>query len=118
MKRSNRIQLRQNAKQTARDDANALQALLAEDVSEIFMRGNVEGLDSLSPHERYRYDIAFVIWLHTAQEAFADFNAGLYPEDSLVSWKNSVPGFLSTKGGSRWWRERKYLSHAFSRIWL
>jgi hypothetical protein len=77
MRGNNKIQLRQNAKQTARDDVNALQSLLAEDVSELFMRGNTEGLAALTPHERYRYDIAYVVLLRTIEEAYLDFNAGL-----------------------------------------
>ena len=88
VKRNNKIQARQNAKETARDNGNALQAILAEDVSEIFMRGNNEGLDALSPHERYRYDIAYYIWLQTIEEAYADFRAGYYPEESLTPWAN------------------------------
>ena len=107
-RRNNKILLRQNAKQTARDDVNALQSLLAEDVSELFMRGNTEGLAALTPHERYRYDIGYVIWLHTIEEAYLDFNAGFYPEESMTPWKNSVSGFLTSPGGSVWWNERRY----------
>lgn len=108
VKRNNKIQARQNAKETARDNGNALQAILAEDVSEIFMRGNNEGLDALSPHERYRYDIAYYIWLQTIEEAYADFRAGYYPEESLTPWANSVKGFLGSNGGAAWWKERKF----------
>lgn len=111
MKRSNLIQARQNAKQSARDNGMALQALqaiLAADVSELFMRGNNEGLSALSPHERYRYDIAYFIWLQTIEAAYADFHAGYYPEESLTPWANSVQGFLSSSGGAEWWKERKF----------
>ena len=108
MKRNNVLQARQNAKETARDNGNALQAILAEDVSEIFMRGNNEGLVALTPHERYRYDIAYYIWLQTIEVAYADFRSGYYPEENLAPWANSVQGFLSSKGGSAWWLERQF----------
>jgi hypothetical protein len=108
MKRNNKIQERQNAKETARDNNNALQAILAEDVSEIFMRGNSEGLGALTAHERYRYDIAYYLWLQTIQEAYADFRAGYYPKESLTPWANSVQGFLSSNGGAAWWKERQF----------
>ena len=108
MRRNNVLQARQNAKETARDNGNALQAILAEDVSEIFMRGNNEGLAALTPHERYRYDIAYYIWLQTIEVAYADYRAGFYPQESLTPWANSVQGFLSSEGGSAWWKERKF----------
>lgn len=108
MRRNNGIQARQNAKETARDNSNALQAILAEDVSEIFMRGNNDGLGALSPHERYRYDIAYYVWLQTIEQAYADFHAGFYPEESLTPWANSVQGFLGSVGGAAWWNERKF----------
>ncbi len=49
MKRSNTLQARQNVKQCTRDNGIALQAILAADVSELFMRGNNEGLSTLPP---------------------------------------------------------------------
>ncbi len=102
LKRNNLIQRRQNAKQSARDNGNALQAILAEDVSEIFMRGNNEGLSALTPHERYRYDIAYYIGLQSIEAAYADFRSGLYPNESLTPWANSFQGFLSSTGGTAW----------------
>ena len=108
LRRNNLIQQRQNAKQCARDNGNALQAILADDVSEIFMRGNNEGVDALTPHERYRYDIAYFIWLQSIEVAYADFRAGLYPGEGLVPWTNSVQGFLSSTGGMAWWQERQF----------
>ena len=83
-------------------------AILAEDVSEIFMRGNNEGLSALTPHERYRYDIAYYIWLQSIEAAYADFRSGLYPNESLTPWANSVQGFLSSTGGTAWWKERQF----------
>ena len=59
VKRNNVIQRRQNAKQSSRDNGIALQAVLAADVSEIFLRGNTEGLTALTAHERYRYDVTY-----------------------------------------------------------
>ncbi|MGI9326351.1 MAG: hypothetical protein ACR2PZ_14105 [Pseudomonadales bacterium] len=108
LKRNNLIERRQNAKQSARDNGIALQAILAADVSEIFMRGNTEGLGALTDHERYRYDIAYYIWLQTIEAAYADFRKGLYPDESIAPWANSVQGFLSSTGGTAWWEERKF----------
>lgn len=108
VKRNNVIQRRQNAKQSARDNGNALQAVLAVDVSEIFLRGNTEGLAALTAHERYRYDVTYYIWLQTIEQAYADFRVGLYPDDSIAPWANSVQGFLSSTGGTAWWEERKF----------
>ena len=48
------------------------------------------------------------IWLQTIEQAYADFRVGLYPDDSIAPWANSVQGFLSTTGGTAWWEERKF----------
>ena len=108
MKRSNTLQRRENVKQSSRDNSNALKALLAEDVSEIFMRGNNEGVTALTPHERYRYDIAYYLWLQTIEFAHADHRAGYFIEENLNQMGISVQGFLSSPGGGVWWRERQY----------
>ena len=108
MRRSNTLQARQNVKQCTRENGIALQALLAADVSEIFMRGNNEGLGALTPHERYRFDLAYVVWLQSIEAAFADHHAGYYPKENLIQLENSVHGFLSSNGGKVWWNERKY----------
>jgi hypothetical protein len=114
MRRNNRLQLRAAAKQTAREDVTSLQSLLQEDVAELFLRGNEQGLSSLTPVERYRFDLAYVIWLHSIEQAYADFHAGTYPAENLVAYENSVPGFLSTPGGAEWWNQRKFwFSHQF-----
>ena len=91
---SNLIQQRQNAAQTATNNGTSLLAILAEDVSEIFMRGNNEGLGCLTQHERYRYDISYFTWLQTIEVAYADFHAGIYPEQSLVSWEMYLTDLL------------------------
>lgn len=114
LRRNNVIERRKNAKQSARDNGSALQAILAADVSELFLRGNTEGLTALTPHERYRYDVAYYIWLQTIEQAYADFRIGLYPDESITPWANSVQGFLSSFGGMAWWEERKFwFSHEF-----
>ena len=108
MRRNNRLQLRANANQAARDDVISLQTIIHEDVSELFLRGNEQGLASLTPHERYRFDLAYTVWLHPIQQAYADFHAGFYPAENLVPYENSLPGFLCTPGGAEWWDQRKF----------
>lgn len=108
MKRSNILQTRQNVKQCTRDNTNALQAIMAADVSEIFMRGNNEGLSALTSHERYRFDIAYFLWLSSIEAAYADYHAGYYPKGGLTQVENSVQGFLTSNGGAAWWNERKF----------
>ena len=114
MRQNTKILIRSNARQTASDTREALQSLLDKEVSELFLRGHNQGLSSLSLEERYRFDVAFCIWLQATEQAFADFREGAYPADHLVAYENSVPGFLSTPGGSAWWKERKvWFSHEF-----
>ena len=108
VKQNTRIIVRSNARGTYQQEGEALRALLDKEVSEIFLRGNNEGLSSLTPEERYRFDIAYILWLHAIEQAFADFRDGLYPADQLVPFENAIQGFLSTPGGSSWWSERKY----------
>ncbi|MGH0029290.1 MAG: hypothetical protein ACQGVC_05840 [Myxococcota bacterium] len=113
-RKNSKLLVRANARQTSSDNRQALSEILDGEVSELFLRGNNEGLDSLTPEERYRFDIAYCIWLQPLEQAYADYRAGLYPADHLVAYENSIPGFLSTPGGSQWWRERKvWFGHAF-----
>ena len=87
---------------------------LEKEVSELFYRGNLEGLDALDPRERYRFDIAYAISLQSGEQAFADARAGFFDPEHLLSWQNSIPGFLSTPGGRAWWRERRdWFTHDF-----
>ncbi len=106
------IQLRQNAKLMRRanarlaSDANSrtLVALLDEGVSELFIKG-LNSLESLSEVERYRFDNAFANWLYACEEAFIDQREGMFPTDQFVKYANAVPGYLTTPGGTQWWKE-------------
>ena len=113
-RRNSRFLARSNARQSIDGNREALSELLDKEVSELFYRGNLKGLDSLAPEERYRFDIAYVIWLQAGEQAFADSRAGFFDAEHLISWENSIPGFLSTPGGAEWWQERRvWFSHDF-----
>ena len=88
--------------------------MIDKEVSELFYRGNLQGLSALDPEERYRFGIAYAIWLQAAEQAFADARAGFFDPEHLLSWRNSIPGFLSTPGGREWWNDRKdWFTHDF-----
>lgn len=113
-RRNSRYLARSNARQSIDGNREALGELLDKEVSELFYRGNLKGLDALTPEERYRFDIAYAIWLQAAEQAFADSRAGFFDADHLISWENSIPGFLSTPGGVEWWKQRRvWFSHEF-----
>ena len=46
-------------------------------------------------------------WLAAVEQAFADYESGHFPEDSMVIFRNDIPGVLNSQGGLRWWRERR-----------
>jgi hypothetical protein len=107
MRLNTKILIRTNARQATSDSRQALQSILDKEVSEIFLRGNNQGLGSLTIEERYRFDIAMCIWLQSIEQAFADHGEGFYPAEHLVPYQNAVPGFLSSLGGKEWWAERQ-----------
>jgi hypothetical protein len=106
LRRNTKLQLRSNSRQAYIQNGDALQALLDPEVSELFLRGNNEGLSSLTPEERYRFDIAYVLWLISCEQAYSDYREGLFPLDQWEAFENSISGWLTTPGGSEWWRER------------
>ena len=113
-RRNSRLLARANSRSAIENNREALSQLIDKEVSELFYRGNLEGLSSLSPEERYRFDIAYVIWLQAAEQAFADARAGFFDPEHLLSWQNSIPGFLSTPGGREWWQDRRdWFTHDF-----
>ena len=113
-RRNSRLLSRANSRSAIENNREALSQLIDREVSELFYRGNLEGLRSLDPEERYRFDIAYVIWLQAAEQAFADARAGSFDPEHLLSWQNSIPGFLSTPGGREWWQDRRdWFSHDF-----
>lgn len=111
---NSKLLARSNARQTSSDHRQALGEILDKEVSELFLRGNSRGLESLTPEERYRFDLAYCIWLQSIEQAYADYRDGLYPADHLVAYENTIPAFLKTPGGSQWWEERRiWFGHAF-----
>ena len=108
------IQTRQNTDATRRTNerlgvehnSRALAELIDSDVAEIFLKGQ-KSLASLSEVERYRFDLAFTMWLQSVEQAFADYRSGMFSEDQIIAYKNSVPAFLNTPGGEEWWKERQ-----------
>jgi len=107
LKRNTKQLFRSNSREAFVHNGQALQALLDKEVSELFLRGNNEGLSTLSPEERYRFDIAYVLWLQSCEQAFSDYREGLFPPDQFETFENSIFGWLSTSGGTEWWEERE-----------
>jgi hypothetical protein len=103
-----KILIRANARATYDQEGDALRAAMDGEIAEIYIRGHNEGLDSLTPVERYRFDLTLVTWLHAVESAYDDYRDGYYPADKLEPFENAVAGFLTTPGGSVWWRERQY----------
>lgn len=105
---------RSNARSTAHDHAFAIHGVLEDpEVSEIMLKG-VEDLASLSTLQRYRFDLAVLVWLQAIEQAFADIRQRDYPDDMEDTYKVMVPGVLNTPGGLVWWQERKpWFSAAF-----
>ncbi len=97
---------RANARQSAEHNNRALAELLDEGVADIFLRGQ-RSLDDLSEVERYRFDLAFTMWLRTVEQTFAVFREGAFVADELAAYENSIPAFLTTPGGTAWWKERQ-----------
>jgi hypothetical protein len=102
-----KILVRSNARATYEQEGEALRAIMDGEIAELYLRGHNEGLDSLTPVERYRFDLTFVVWLHAVESAYADNKEGYYPSDKLVPFENALAGFLTSPGGSVWWNERK-----------
>ena len=51
--------------------------------------------------------MAYVLWLQSCEQAFADYREGLFPPDQIEVFQNSIQGWLITPGGSEWWEERE-----------
>jgi len=96
---------RTNARHTHTDHASALHAILDEKVSEIVLRG-IDDLDTLTPHERYRFDLAVTSWLEAVEQAFADYRREEFPEDLIRPFRNRIAGVIGSPGGRKWWAQR------------
>ena len=113
MRQNTRTMRRTNVRLSMEHNTRALSELIDESVAEIFLRGQ-KSLDSLSEVERYRFDLAFTMWLQSVDQAFADYREGMFAADQLVPYQNSLAAFLTTPGGEAWWKERQvWFSPAF-----
>ena len=98
---------RSNVRQVTGEHVRALNVAAADEtLSDIMLRGWTD-LDQLTPVERYRFDLMAYGWLAAAEQAFADYDSGHFPEDSMVIFRNNIPGVMNSEGGLRWWRERQ-----------
>lgn len=107
LKRNTKLLVRANSREAFMHNGQTLHALMDKEISELFLRGNTEGLSSLTPQERYRFDLAYTYWLQSCEQAFSDHREGLFPSDQFRAFENSVPGWLTSAGGSEWWQERE-----------
>lgn len=104
--RQNTMAVRRNSVRQANEgNSRALNSLIDEGVSEVFVRG-LKSLDDLSDVERFRFDNVFYQWLSAQEQAFIDRREGAISDDSFAVYENTVPGFLTTPGGREWWRQR------------
>jgi len=97
---------RSNARQTSSDHERSLENFLDEKVADIILRG-LEGMDGLTPVEKYRFDMATSIWLEVVEQAFADSKIGSFPDDLLVAYRNRLFIMLDSPGGRDWWEQRQ-----------
>ncbi len=74
---------RTNARLTASDHARAVQSMQDEQVADIVLRGLTD-LESLTPVELYRFDLAFTGWLEAIEQAHADYRLGVFPHELIT----------------------------------
>jgi hypothetical protein len=107
---------RSNARATSHDHGAAIHAILQdEEISSLVLKG-YDDLKCLNPVERYRFDMATLVWLQAIEQAFADIRQRNYPDDMEDTYRVMVPGVLNTPGGLEWWTSRKpWFSAAFQK---
>ena len=104
---------RTNARLSASDHARALHAVLDKEVADIVLRGT-DDLDSLTPVERYRFDLAIHVWLEANEQAFADYRQQNFPEEFIAIYRTRIAAVLDTPGMRKWWESRRaWHSHEF-----
>ena len=107
---------RVNARYTAGDQARALLALIKDEEMATLMVTGLSELKSMTPVERFRFDMGTLIYLQVMEQAFTNARYGDMDEDILTGYRNAIPSLLTAPGGEQWWAERKYwFSHAFRR---
>ncbi len=100
---------RSNVREVTREHVRAI-TYTDPELSEIMMRGWAD-LEALTPLERYRFDLIAYAWLAAIEQAFADHDSGHFPDDSMVIFRNTIPGVVGAEGGLRWWSERPKAGH-------
>ena len=105
-KRNTKLLQRSNSKDIFFHNGQTLMPILDPDNTEMYLRGHNEGMPALNPVERYRFDLLFVPWLQSCEQAFSDYREGMFPLDQFEVFENSVAAWLTTEGGSEWWTER------------
>ena len=101
---------RANARATAHDHAAAITVLANDpEIAEIILNGfaDLDRFENFTPVERYRFDLATLIWLQAIEQAFADIRQRNYPDDMEDTYRVMVPGVLNTLSGRIWWKQRK-----------
>ena len=106
-RKNTREMARANSRQTTAEHAASLRPIVESgELTDLILRGYVSR-EGLSAVERYRFDIAMLVWLQAVEHGFADHREGNFPLESMRAYTNSVPAFLNTPGGTSWWNERK-----------
>jgi len=104
---------RSNARQIAAEHSRTLRSFMETEISDIILRGH-QDLDILTPHEKYRWDLAMSSWLEIIEQAYADSKVGAFPEDILAMYRNRLSLIVDTKGGRQWWgNNRAWMSPPF-----
>jgi hypothetical protein len=84
-----------------------------EETASLMVSGLSE-LKSMTPVERFRFDMGILTYLQVMEQAFTNFRYGDLDEDILTGYRNALPSLLNAPGGEKWWTERQYwFSHAF-----
>ena len=107
MRRNNTEMKRSNVRQVTSEHVRALEPIATDEALAEMMQRGWSDLGRLDPVERYRFDIFAYAWLASIEQAFADFESDRFPEDSMIIFRNNVPGVVGSDGGRRWWRERQ-----------
>ena len=104
---------RSNARQIASDHSQTLRSFMEGEIAEIIIRGH-QDLDSLTPVEKYRWDLAMSSWLEIIEQAYADSKLGAFPQDLLEEYRNRLSLIVDTNGGRKWWAQnRSWMSPPF-----
>jgi len=97
---------RANARQIASDHSQTLRSFMEGELAEIISRGH-QDLDTLTPVEKHRWDLAMSSWLEIIEQAYADSKLGAIPQDLLEEYRNRLSLVVDTSGGRKWWAQNR-----------